>query len=76
MADGASGDGASSTGEVVPTGGVFATADLYDDHGDALQSCSLQLRSIGGATRFQGGVSTVRCYRDNALVKAALAEPG
>lgn len=70
MAEGPAGGGTSSIGE------AFATADLYDDHGDALQSCSLQLRSIGGAARFQGGISTVRCHRDNALVKAALAEPG
>jgi len=55
---------------------AFATADLYDEHGDALQSCSTQLRSYGGAVRFTGLVSTVRCHRDNALVKAALAEPG
>ncbi len=68
-------DGASSS-EVVTSGEVFATADLYDDHGDALQSCSLQLRSIGGLTRFQGAVSTVRCHRDNALVKAVLNSPG
>lgn len=53
-----------------------ATADLYDEHGDALQSCSVQLRHYGGRTAFSGVISTVRCHRDNALVKAALAEPG
>ncbi|MGG5257818.1 ribonuclease E activity regulator RraA [Phycicoccus avicenniae] len=56
--------------------GDFTTADLYDEHGDALQSCSVQLRRYGGVARFTGPVSTVRCHRDNALVKAALAEPG
>ena len=55
---------------------VTATADLYDEHGEALQSCSVQLRHYGGRTAFDGIVSTVRCHRDNALVKAALAEPG
>lgn len=53
-----------------------ATADLYDEHGDDLQSCSVQLRHYGGRTAFSGVISTVRCHRDNALVKAALAEPG
>jgi regulator of ribonuclease activity A len=52
-----------------------STADLYDEHGDALQSCSVQLRHYGGRAAFEGLVSTVRCHRDNALVKAALAEP-
>ena len=55
---------------------MTATADLYDEHGDALQSCSLQLRHFGGRTAFEGVISTVRCHRDNAIVKAALAEPG
>ena len=54
----------------------FATADLYDEHGDALQSCAVQWRRYGGRPRFSGPVSTVRCHRDNAIVKAALAEPG
>ena len=53
-----------------------STADLWDEHGDALQSCSVQLRHYGGRTAFAGVISTVRCHRDNALVKAALAEPG
>jgi regulator of ribonuclease activity A len=53
-----------------------STADLYDEHGDALQSCSVQFRHYGGRVAFDGVVSTVRCHRDNALVKAALAEPG
>lgn len=54
----------------------ISTADLSDEHGDAVQSCTLQLRHLGGVTGFTGPVSTVRCHRDNALVKAALAEPG
>ncbi len=36
----------------------------------------MQLRHYGGRTAFSGVISTVRCHRDNALVKAALAEPG
>ncbi len=54
---------------------AVSTADLWDEHGDALQSCSVQLRHYGGRTAFTGVISTVRCHRDNALVKAALAEP-
>ena len=53
-----------------------STADLWDERGDGLQSCSVQLRHYGGRTAFSGAISTVRCHRDNALVKAALAEPG
>ena len=53
-----------------------STADLWDERGDSLHSCSVQLRHYGGSTSFSGVVSTVQCHRDNALVKAALAEPG
>lgn len=53
-----------------------ATADLVDEHGDAVASCDLQLRSFGGRPRFSGRVRTVRCDQDNALVKRVLAEPG
>lgn len=53
-----------------------ATADLYDERGDELDSCDLQLRQYGGRRAFQGVVATVRCHQDNALVKAALSEPG
>lgn len=52
-----------------------STADLWDERGAELQSCSLQLRHYGGHPAFTGVISTVRCHRDNALVKAALAEP-
>ncbi|WP_404353168.1 ribonuclease E activity regulator RraA [Phycicoccus jejuensis] len=55
---------------------AVSTADLYDEHGDALQSCSLQLRHVGGRRQFTGPVATIRCHRDNALVKATLATPG
>ncbi|MDW4574087.1 ribonuclease E activity regulator RraA [Microbacterium sp. M3] len=53
-----------------------ATADLYDERGDALDSLALQLHDVGGRTAFDGPVRTVRCHRDNALVKALLATPG
>lgn len=53
-----------------------ATADLYDDRGDALDSLALQLHDLGGVVAFHGPVRTIRCHRDNALVKATLATPG
>lgn len=54
----------------------IATADLYDEQGDALDALALQLHDIGGRTAFHGPIRTVRCHRDNALVKATLATPG
>ncbi|MEJ1088530.1 ribonuclease E activity regulator RraA [Microbacterium sp. Mu-80] len=55
---------------------MIATADLYDQHGDDLQSLSLQLRSFGGHPSFEGRIRTVRCLEDNALVKQVLGTPG
>lgn len=55
---------------------VFSTADLVDELGDAVQSVSLQFQNIGGHTRFSGPIRTVRCHRDNALLKAILSTPG
>jgi regulator of ribonuclease activity A len=54
----------------------IATADLYDEREEGIQSLSLQLRSFGRRTAFDGPVRTVRCHEDNALVKAVLATPG
>ncbi len=54
----------------------IATADLYDERGDELDSVSLPFQDIGGHRAFHGPVRTVRCYRDNALVKHVLATPG
>ena len=53
-----------------------ATADLYDEFGEALQSLPLQLRSFGRRAAFDGPIRTIRCHEDNALVKAMLATPG
>ena len=55
---------------------TFSTADLYDEHGDALDSLSLPLLDLGGRIAFDGPIRTIRCHRDNALVKALLATPG
>jgi regulator of ribonuclease activity A len=53
-----------------------ATADLVDAHGDALQSCDVQFRDLGGRRRFHGEVRTVRCHEDNALLRSVLSTPG
>ena len=55
---------------------TILTADLYDERGDELDSLALQLHDIGGHVAFDGPIRTVRCHRDNALVKATLATPG
>ena len=52
------------------------TADLVDDIGADVRSCDLQFRQLGGRTEFAGRISTVRCFEDNALLKATLSTPG
>lgn len=54
----------------------WTTADLVDEHGDAVASCDVQLRQYGGRPRFEGQLRTVRCFQDNALLKSVLSEPG
>lgn len=52
------------------------TADLYDERGEELASVSLQFQSLGGRSHFSGPARTIRCFQDNALVKATLASRG
>ncbi len=54
----------------------FSTADLYDERGDQLQSLSVQFQNLGGVARFTGPVRTIKCFRDNGLVKSILNTPG
>lgn len=54
----------------------FSTADLYDEHEEDLQSITLQLQNLGGNARFSGPIRTIKCYRDNGLVKSTLNSPG
>ncbi|MEV2274643.1 ribonuclease E activity regulator RraA [Nocardiopsis sp. NPDC049922] len=54
----------------------FTTADLIDDHGDTLRSCSTQFLRFGGRDRFFGPIRTVACHEDNGLVKQVLNTPG
>ncbi|GIJ48172.1 putative 4-hydroxy-4-methyl-2-oxoglutarate aldolase [Virgisporangium aliadipatigenens] len=55
---------------------MTGTADLYDEHGEKLGSCDLQLRQYGGVTTFHGKIVTVRCREDNALLKSVVSAPG
>lgn len=54
----------------------LSTADLYDEHGDELQSVWVQFQNLGGMSGFSGPVRTVRCFQDNALVRQQLGTPG
>jgi regulator of ribonuclease activity A len=53
-----------------------ATADLYDEHGESLQSCDCQLRQYGAVRSFSGTITTLPCFEDNALAKSVLGEDG
>lgn len=53
-----------------------STADLYDELGETIQSLPLQLQQLGGRTHFEGTIRTVRCFEDNALLKATVSTPG
>lgn len=55
---------------------TFATADLIDDFDAELQSCETQFRQYGGKAEFSGQITTIRCHRDNGLVKRTLNSPG
>lgn len=52
------------------------TADLCDEHGDAVQVCEPVFHAFGGRRAFSGPVSTVRCFEDNSRVKDAVGAPG
>ena len=54
----------------------FQTADLCDDHIDALQICDPIFASFGGVDHFYGEVATVKVFEDNVLVKERLQEDG
>jgi len=57
-----------------------ATCDLCDAHkGDAdgaFRVLPPVFRDFGRRTAFQGLVSTVRCFEDNSMLKAAVESPG
>ncbi|HEX5379447.1 MAG TPA: ribonuclease E activity regulator RraA [Phenylobacterium sp.] len=53
-----------------------SVADLCDEHEDEIEVCVAPFRDFGGRIAFSGPIRTVRCFEDNSLVKATLAEPG
>ena len=55
---------------------TFATADLYDEHGENVQVAIPIFNDYGGKKMFSGPVTTVKVFEDNSLVRAALEEPG
>lgn len=55
---------------------TVSTADLFDELGDGLQSVSVQFQNFGAFDQFTGPIRTVRCHRDNALLKEVLGTPG
>ena len=52
----------------------FATADLIDIAPET-PSCEMQMRSFGQRRKFAGKIRTIRCFRDNGLVKKTLNSP-
>lgn len=52
------------------------TADLVDAYGDDVRFCNMPFLKYGRRRRFHGPVATVRCFEDNALLKAELQKPG
>ncbi|WP_280155727.1 ribonuclease E activity regulator RraA [Piscinibacter sp. XHJ-5] len=58
----------------------FSTCDLCDLHKNdasgAFRVLPPVFRDFGARRRFAGPVSTLRCFEDNSLVKAALEEAG
>ncbi|APG94053.1 ribonuclease E activity regulator RraA [Sinorhizobium americanum] len=52
------------------------TADLVDAHGEAVHFCNLPFLKLGRRKSFAGPIATVKCFEDNALLKAELQKPG
>lgn len=55
---------------------MFATADLYDAHEEALTVLPPGFLSFGQRDAFSGEVATVQALEDNTQVKAVLSTPG
>mgnify|MGYP003343864064 FL=1 len=58
----------------------FATCDLCDEHKNdsdgAFRVLPPVFKDYGKRIKFSGQVSTVKCFEDNTLVKAAVDSPG
>ena len=55
---------------------TFATAELYDEHGEKLQVVLPCFIDYGGRKIFHGSIVTVKVFEDNTLVRAVLEENG
>ncbi|MEQ8233815.1 MAG: ribonuclease E activity regulator RraA [Gammaproteobacteria bacterium] len=55
---------------------MVATADLYDEHGEALRVLAPIFRDYGGRRSFEGPVVTLKVHEDNSLVRSTLEEAG
>jgi len=59
---------------------LFATCDLCDEYKNdgtgGFRVLASVFRNFGGLIKFQGPVSTVKCFEDNSLVKAAVESEG
>ena len=55
---------------------MISTADLLDQHPDDALVCQLAFRQFGGVPEFSGEIATIRCFEDNVVLKARVAEPG
>ncbi|WP_026925909.1 ribonuclease E activity regulator RraA [Granulicoccus phenolivorans] len=55
---------------------MIATADLFDERGEQLQSCQTQFRQFGARREFSGPIRTIICHNDNGLVKQLANTPG
>jgi regulator of ribonuclease activity A len=53
-----------------------ATSDVFDENAEHAAVCGIQFRQYGGASSFEGQISTVRCFEDNVLVKRRVSESG
>lgn len=52
-----------------------ATTDVSDAHPEA-QVCDPVFQSFGGRVAFSGPMATLKVFEDNALVRAAVEQPG
>lgn len=55
---------------------ALPTTDLCDKYADSVQIAESIFTDFGGELAFEGPISTVKCFEDNALVRAALETPG
>lgn len=55
---------------------THATADLYDQFGEALQVADPIFRDFGGRSSFEGKIVTLKLFEDNSLVREAVESDG